>query len=286
MSHDTPSPAPAPAGTACLNCETILVGEWCHHCGQEGGPPHRTVWELCGEFFEMLTHADSRFSRTIRTLALAPARLTQDYIDGRRVSMVPPIRMFFVVLLAMFTIHALLATGHHGVHITATDRAELAREIGNWSWAGHERVTAWVRMHMLNAVDNPTEVLNVMREWSERFILVMLPISALILWGLYYWPTRRALYDHVIFSVHSLSFAFAVFTVSSIAVRIVGHAGNLLLLVPPVHLYRHLRGFYGVGVPGTITRMTILFVASLVFSLILLSALGLLGLELGAGGES
>lgn len=74
MTHD----APSPAGTACLNCGTVLVGEWCHHCGQEGGPPHRSVWELCAEFMEMLTHADGKFGRTIHRLVLAPAGLTQD----------------------------------------------------------------------------------------------------------------------------------------------------------------------------------------------------------------
>jgi Protein of unknown function (DUF3667) len=292
----TPAPTPVPpspahdtgahgtlAGTACLNCDTVLAGPWCHHCGQEGGPPHRSVWELCGEFLEMLTHADGKFGRTIHRLVLAPAGLTRDYIAGRRASEIPPIRMFFVVLLMMFTVNSLMTPVHHEIRLDPAARAEIARAIDHWSWAGHARTTTWIRTHTLNAADHPAEVLDVMREWSERFILLLLPISAAILWALYYWPTRRPLYDHVIFSVHSLSFAFVVFTVSSVAMRLVGDWGNLLLLGPPVHLYRHLRGFYGLGALPTLARMTLLFAASAVFSLVLLSGLGLLGLELGAG---
>ena len=276
------APADAPVWeTHCLNCGTALEGHYCYRCGQRSGPDERSIKALCGEFFEMLTHADSKFWRTIRRLALSPASLTRDYVQGRRVSEIPPVRMFFVVIIMMFAVQSLIPSGHVVTVIKPDDTAHTAGQVQGWQLAGHPQITAWVHRHVSAAVRNPQEVVAVMREWSERFVLLLLPLASGMLWLLYLWPGHRHLYDHVIFTVHSLTFSFAVFTVAVALSQVLGDGAWWLLCWPPLHLYRHLRGFYGSSRMGTMLRMAVLLGMSLLAVTILLSALSLLSLQLG-----
>ena len=92
----------APPGTPCANCATPLQGPYCHQCGQLAEDFHRSISHLVEETFENLLHLDSRVWRTLPRLVLKPARLTRDYLDGRRAAQIPPMRLFLVVVLLFF----------------------------------------------------------------------------------------------------------------------------------------------------------------------------------------
>jgi len=95
----------------CLNCGTETTGRYCPACGQENIEPKQTVWHLITHFFSDLTHFDGKFFLTVKDLFTKPGFLSREYMIGRRVSYLDPIRMyiftsaiFFLIFLSAFDI--------------------------------------------------------------------------------------------------------------------------------------------------------------------------------------
>jgi Protein of unknown function (DUF3667) len=94
----------------CLNCGTIVQGHYCQHCGQENVVPHETFWHMVTHFFYDITHFDSSFFHTLRYLLFKPGYLSKEYVNGRRVKYLHPIRMYVftsaVFFLLFFSVFA------------------------------------------------------------------------------------------------------------------------------------------------------------------------------------
>ena len=89
----------------CENCQTALLGEHCHACGQPTQGLVRHFSSVLGDFFDTVLNIDSRVVRTIGPLFARPGFLSLEYFAGRRVRYVTPMRMFlFLSLLAFFAI--------------------------------------------------------------------------------------------------------------------------------------------------------------------------------------
>lgn len=88
----------------CLNCGSELTGRYCHNCGQENVEPKESAWHLIMHFFSDLFHFDGKFFSTMKLLATKPGFLTEEYVKGRRVSYLNPIRMYLFVSAAFFLI--------------------------------------------------------------------------------------------------------------------------------------------------------------------------------------
>jgi len=92
----------------CLNCQAEVVGRYCHVCGQENLEPKETVWHLVQHFFNDITHFDGKFFETVKYLLKKPGFLSLEYMRGRRMSYLNPIRMyvftsaiFFIIVFSM-----------------------------------------------------------------------------------------------------------------------------------------------------------------------------------------
>ena len=269
----------------CLNCGEPLLDRFCAACGQRGDAGHRSLGHLAAEAAEVLTHADSRLWRTLRRLLLRPGRLTRDYLFGRRTAQIPPLRLFLVAMFVLFGVGSLSA-GHVDIGtMSPAAHREVETAIGKIAVPQLPRLQHWLRLHLLLALDRPDGVIETMREWSERITALLLPAAALMLWALFA-PARRpeggrfTLFDHLVFSMHSLSATGLLLTVQFALRTVTTHADPLLLLLP-VHLFRHMRGTYGSGVVATLLRMAVLFGGSVVVAAVLLTVLAGLGLQFG-----
>ena len=101
---ETPAPSNLePVG--CRNCGASLHGEYCAYCGQQNKPVVRFFPTLLAEAFEGLFAFDSKTYRSLWYLFTRPAFLTREYLSGRRVRYLAPMRLFIIFLLAfLFTI--------------------------------------------------------------------------------------------------------------------------------------------------------------------------------------
>lgn len=94
------------AGPAmCANCGARLTGKYCGQCGQRHHDhPVHDFWHFISEALEDLTHADSRLWQTLSALLFRPGFLTREFLEGRRVRYLPPVRLYLVVSVVFFII--------------------------------------------------------------------------------------------------------------------------------------------------------------------------------------
>lgn len=82
---------------------------------------------------------------------------------------------------------------------------------------------------------------------AYKFSWMLIPISIPFVWLMFAWKRRFKGYDHAIFVTYSLSFITLLFVVLSVLGKIgVGMVGLALvaIFVPPIHMYKQLRGAY------------------------------------------
>ena len=108
---------------------------------------------------------------------------------------------------------------------------------------------------------------------------MLIPISVPFVWLLFAWRRRYGLYDHTVFVTYSLCFMTLLLTVLALgAAAGVPFLGMAALLVPPVHMYRQLRGTYALGRASALWRTWALLMISasalILFTVLLLAQTG------------
>jgi hypothetical protein len=95
----------------CLNCGAPTPERYCPVCGQENIEPRQTVGHLISHFFSDITHFDGKFFVTVKDLFSKPGFLSREYMKGRRVAYLDPVRMyvftsafFFIIFFSMFDV--------------------------------------------------------------------------------------------------------------------------------------------------------------------------------------
>jgi hypothetical protein len=275
-------------GTPCRNCETTLLGPWCFACGQAAHDTHRSAWHLAAETFENFFHADGRLWRTLARLIYNPARLTQDYLAGKRAPQIPPLRLFLVVLLILALIGDWVVPHVPVLQLGAAadkDRAALMQTEVHLGLSPDmdKAATDWLRLHVGRAMDHPVALATAMRERAHDFAFLMLPISALILAAIFAFRRGVVLFDHFIFSMHSLSFVGLLICTAIVGSLALQASCGWMVWAAPVHLFAHMRGVYRTGIFGTLVRMFVLFVCSMVAFVLLTLALVFAGLQMLPG---
>lgn len=86
----------------CLNCGTTVLGRYCQDCGQENIEPKETVLHLVTHFVGDLFHFDGKFFSTLKYLMFRPGFLSTEYVRGRRMSYLHPIRMYVFTSFIFF----------------------------------------------------------------------------------------------------------------------------------------------------------------------------------------
>ena len=103
MSHNT-----IREDKTCLNCNHVVAQRFCPNCGQENIDTRKTFYQLFVHFFEDLTHYENSFWKTIRNLIFKPASLTKEYLSGKRMSYLAPIRLYIFISFVTFFVISIL----------------------------------------------------------------------------------------------------------------------------------------------------------------------------------
>jgi len=213
----------------CLNCGAPLGGQWCAACGQRETELRPTVHELLHEALHELVHFDGKIIRTISLLLSKPGVLTKEFLEGKRVRSVTPIRLYLICSLLFFGTLALMPTGKLHVKITKGADAQLERAA--------ERVNR-----------DPEILAHAFGSAFPKAMFILMPIFALVVWAMY-WRAERMYVPHFYFDVHYHAFAFvdcALFAILSLVhLRVVAIVRLLLILALIPYLAIALRRVYG-----------------------------------------
>ncbi|MQA23048.1 DUF3667 domain-containing protein [Rugamonas rivuli] len=99
LEHDAHA---APAN--CPNCEAVVSGHYCSNCGQEAILHHASTREFLHEFVGHYVALEGKLWGTVMRLLFRPGALTLEYIRGRRVRFVQPLRLYLTLSLLFFAI--------------------------------------------------------------------------------------------------------------------------------------------------------------------------------------
>ena len=88
----------------CLNCGSKLRGNYCHNCGQQAKHTNLTVKGFVMEYLYNAFMWDPKSLRTMWLLVSKPGLLTKEFLSGRYVSHVHPLKLNMFILLVFITI--------------------------------------------------------------------------------------------------------------------------------------------------------------------------------------
>jgi hypothetical protein len=119
--------------THCENCGSELHGRWCAQCGQAAIDYRRSFRYVIVDVLDSFLNWDSKFFATIGWLIARPWHLTNEFLAGRRVRYLHPLRLYLLASILFF-----FAVTHwaKSIHLdpdksSPKNRAEIATELKN-----------------------------------------------------------------------------------------------------------------------------------------------------------
>jgi hypothetical protein len=129
-----------------------------------------------------------------------------------------------------------------------------------------------------SAAKNPELLFYKLKTNAYKFSWALIPISVPFVWLLFPLSRRFKLYDHTVFVTYSLCFMMLLLAASSVIGLVSDSLSSLAWFVPPIHMYRQLRGTYGLSRTGAVWRAALLTI----FAFIAISLFASLLVGLGA----
>ncbi|WP_461451879.1 DUF3667 domain-containing protein [Mucilaginibacter sp.] len=88
----------------CLNCGFKLQGKFCYNCGQENLQMKESFGHMMNHAISDYFHFDDQFFSTIKPLFLKPGFLSNEYMAGRRIRYLHPVKMYIFISLVYFVL--------------------------------------------------------------------------------------------------------------------------------------------------------------------------------------
>ncbi|WP_026705745.1 DUF3667 domain-containing protein [Flavobacterium soli] len=220
----------------CLNCNHVVEHRFCPNCGQENIDTRKTFHHLFVHFFEDLTHYENSFWKTIRNLILKPASLTKEYLSGKRMSYLAPVRLYIFISFATFLTLSLapdIELENGPVQLKGENNQDIKASLDTLNFKNmnmykdlkaldssqaytpeEEKMPEFIHetlkksLHVLEN-NSPNEL---EEKFKESFIhnfpkvlFIYMPIFAFFLW-LFHSKKKWYYFDHGIFTLHYFSF--------------------------------------------------------------------------------
>lgn len=222
----------------CLNCGAVLQGTYCHVCGQKAAPVQVGMHDFVHDATHEFLHLDGKILQTVKLLVMKPGELTREFLAGRRVRYITPVRLYLTFSLIFFTLAAVLPRGPQTVVKVGGNTKQLR---GDTEF--ERRLTTGIQKAQREGKRLTDDILHNM----PRAAFVLMPIFGLLTWA-FYRRQQRYYIPHLYYSVHFHAFVFLVMSVSVLLGRTVvprAVAAPLLLLTVPYHFLALRRVFGG-----------------------------------------
>lgn len=88
----------------CLNCGNQVEERYCTHCGQENLKIQDSAVHLVIHYIQDLFHYDGKVWHTLKNLLLKPGMVPHEYMEGKRMRNLDPVRFYVFASTAFFLI--------------------------------------------------------------------------------------------------------------------------------------------------------------------------------------
>jgi hypothetical protein len=117
--------------THCENCGAQLTGRYCAQCGQAAIDYRRSFRHVIIDVLDSFLNWDSKFFATIGLLIAKPWRLTNEFLAGKRVRYLHPLRLYLLASILFFFAVNYGAKSIPSTKLSDKDRAEIQEELKN-----------------------------------------------------------------------------------------------------------------------------------------------------------
>src|SRR5476651_1711610 len=117
----------------CLNCGAELQGKFCHVCGQENLEMKESFGHMLNHAVSDYFHFDYQFFHTLKPLLFKPGKLTTEYLIGRRMQYLHPVKMYIFISLVYFLLmfkqnHEVVQINDNGGAVSQTEVSDKLRK--------------------------------------------------------------------------------------------------------------------------------------------------------------
>ncbi len=264
--------------TYCRNCGEIVEKNFCSNCGQENKDYIISFKGLFADFLENVIDLDSRLFRTLKFLLLKPGFLTMEYLGGRRVRYVSPLRLYLIASALFFlavSIKSLIPDVSDFIH-KATNEDTLITIMDAEMVSDSTEIISPPTDAIIDTTNNetgltfkvnnktikiePQEFFNIFVNNIARMMFFLLPLAALLLKMLYIRNKNKKLYiEHLIFALHIHTFIFLILIIGLIFNYPILNC--ILLLIIIVYIFMAIRMVYKQSKWKTFIKLFLLFIS-------------------------
>jgi hypothetical protein len=260
------------ASNPCLNCGTNVQLTYCPECGQREIDSDPTLKEFLHELAEEFLHWDGKLATTFRLLVTKPGVLTNEYLAGRRVRYISPLRVYLTCSVLFFFLNAVvpqpprvsvrqgaLVRTQIGL-VTVTEPDSTATIAALDSMAHHRKWISrtWGR-HFGAAMRQRGTLITRMAAAIPNTMFVLVPLFAALVM-LAFRRARRRFPQHLAFALHVHAFLFLALSVTLVrrfvqnVVPVSAAIELVCLTAVAIYLVRAMRRVYDVSTGGAIGR--------------------------------
>jgi Protein of unknown function (DUF3667) len=201
-----------------------------------------------------------------RQVATGSAKLTQ--LEANRALAArtgkPTVRVDTQIRKTREELDALKSLQEHGIQSSAVEVSD--------------DMPGWLRKGVGHAARNPELLIYKLKTNAYKFSWALIPISVPFVWLLFPFSRRFHVYDHTIFVTYSLCFMMLLLMVASLVDFVSPSIAGLAWFIPPIHMYRQLRGTYDLSRAGAVWRAAMLTLFGFVAASLFLTVLVAMGL--------
>ena len=232
------------SSAACRSCGTAVIGKYCHQCAEATHPHPPSAGEFVHEFIGHYVALEGKLWRTLVLLVSRPGELTRQYLHGRRIPYLEPLRLYLTLSLIFFALvktvginlpQLTVSNGEVGLQYVQTVKLEVGGKWGQATATGKIRMyddpgetgvtgavaaltaalgsinPAWqdnvAHFHSLSAAERSARLNHGFAANLPYMLIAALPLFALFL-KLIYRRTGRHYGEHLVFALHVNAFAF------------------------------------------------------------------------------
>lgn len=231
----------------CLNCGHVVEKRFCPNCGQENKEPKESFHYLFFHTVEDLVHYDSGFWKTIKFLLFYPAKLTKEYLSGKRKKYVAPVKLYIFISFITFFILSLLPSADINekelIKLTKTENGQKKEKVNSIN--DIKSVTDYSSIEEYDSIQQTlpeskkssgfqkyiekhlikTSSENTLEEYIQKFLtnifksipkalFIIMPLFAFVIW-IFHNKRKWYYFDHGIFTLHYFSMILLSFTIYS-----------------------------------------------------------------------